>query len=284
MSRPINDADPVFNNDFVLGLVRRHAPDAGKVTFVDEQGGTARTYHIDGNLCLKVQRPHRVRNATSIEREVFVLKQLEKEGVNNIPRSLGYGREGALEYNCMTLIPGTAVRFTKLNAKQRNDMLYELGKTVYAVHHTNLKSLLNSGLNFEAHTTPEEIRNQVWFYYNRNIGNASKGLSQEEIDEAKDRAEKLIAKITEAKAGLRHGDPSDEHTFVNNGLYSGLIDFGDSYISHPAFDLRRWPDEDRPQLLKGYMSAGPVEDSFLPVCEVIFAVENILTALSRKSA
>src|SRR5438067_742025 len=41
-----------------------------------------------------------------------------------------------------------------------------------------------------------------------------------------------------------HSNPAPEHTFVDpaSGAYTGTIDFGDAYISHPALDLRRWRD------------------------------------------
>ena len=69
-------ADPVLENDFILNIVRQYAPGAKKVTDVDETGGEARTYAVDNNIILKVQRPQQLRNTTSLEREVFFLRQL----------------------------------------------------------------------------------------------------------------------------------------------------------------------------------------------------------------
>ncbi|HUG21763.1 hypothetical protein [Piscinibacter sp.] len=40
----------------VLAIVQRHAPNAVAVTAVEESGGEARTYAIDGDVILKVQR------------------------------------------------------------------------------------------------------------------------------------------------------------------------------------------------------------------------------------
>jgi hypothetical protein len=52
-------------------------------------------------------------------------------------------------------------------------------------------------------------------------------------------------------------------------MYTGTIDFGDAYISHPALDLRRWKDPtDREALLAGYLAAGPVDDVFMAVWRV----------------
>jgi len=276
-------ADPIYDESFILNIVRSFVPDVGKVLRIDEQGGSARTYHIDLGVTLKVLRPNRKTSKDYIKREVFLLKQLEAAGVSNIPRSLGYGKDDALEYHCMSTIPGVAVRFSELTPTQRIEMLYKLGDTLYRVHHVPLESIYESELGFKSFTSDEEIRGQVWHYFNLAISKIAERLSPEQIDKALAEAEKHIAKINDTVPKLRHADPSDEHVFVDNGKFSGVIDFGDAYITHPAFDLRRWPHEDRSDLLKGYLSAGDVEDSFLDVCENIFAVENILDELRRKA-
>ena len=36
-------ADPILENEFVMGIVRQYVPNAKKVTDVDETGGEART-------------------------------------------------------------------------------------------------------------------------------------------------------------------------------------------------------------------------------------------------
>ncbi len=68
--------DPVLPGDVVLRLARLHAPQVQAVTGVDETGGEARTYTIDGTLILKTQRPQQLRPRTSLEKEVFFLNQL----------------------------------------------------------------------------------------------------------------------------------------------------------------------------------------------------------------
>lgn len=65
-----NAPDPVLVDTVVLGLVRPFVPTAQAVTAVDESGGEARTYLIDGQIILKTQRPHRLRPRTSLEREI----------------------------------------------------------------------------------------------------------------------------------------------------------------------------------------------------------------------
>ena len=73
-------------------------------------------------------------------------------------------------------------------------------------------------------------------------------------------------------------------TFVDpdHKTFSGLIDFGDAYLSHPAFDLVRWPDEaDRAALLDGYRAAGSgaVDDSFLAAWRVASVLADLQAAV-----
>jgi len=273
--------DPIYEDDFVLEIVQQFAPGSAKVLRIDEQGGSARTYHIEGGVTLKVLRPTRKTSKGYIEREVFLLKQLEAAGVPNIPRSLGYEKRGALEYNCMTTIAGDAVRFSRLTPTQHKEMLYKLGETLYQIHHIDLAPFYESGLNFDTYTSDEAVKRQAWHYFNLALDKMAKRLDHSQIDKARAKADKHIAKITRTRPKMRHADPSDEHVFVENGEYSGVIDFGDAYISHPAFDFRRWPHADRGALLEGYLSVGEVEDGFLDACECIFAVENILDELRK---
>src|SRR5215210_7909429 len=103
MPNDLDPRDPVLDESVVLSLVRRHWPAAGRVTGVDESGGEARTYAIDEDLILKTQRPHRVRPRTSLEKEVFHLEQLASQAPEiSVPRVVGYGRDGAVEYILMT--------------------------------------------------------------------------------------------------------------------------------------------------------------------------------------
>ena len=88
--------DPVLDEAVVLEIVRRHVPAAHSVEHVDESGGEARTYAVDGGsagaIILKTQRPHRLRPRTSLEKETFFLRQLEAAGGFPVPRVYGYGR------------------------------------------------------------------------------------------------------------------------------------------------------------------------------------------------
>ncbi len=69
--------DPIISSDLVLEIANRHVA-ASQVTGVEESGGEARAYYIDSDKVMKVQRPHRVRDRTSQEREVLFLNELSR--------------------------------------------------------------------------------------------------------------------------------------------------------------------------------------------------------------
>ncbi|MCL2565713.1 MAG: aminoglycoside phosphotransferase family protein [Defluviitaleaceae bacterium] len=278
--------DPVFDNAYVLSLVRVFIPEAKEVTGVDETGGEARTYAIDSDVILKVQRPQQLRLSTSLSREVFFLKQLEgKEGVN-VPKVLGYGKEGALEYTVMTRMPGTAVKYTELTQEQRENMLFNLGKMLVSIHNADIKQFYDSRLFPDIDKNPEDIKERLDYLFNRLLTLASQRLegktSPKEIDEAKVQGKSLIAKVKNICIVPCHANPGPEHTFVKDGKFSGVIDFGDAYISHPIFDMRRWPIGDREHVINGYMSAAKVDEDFKLVCEISTALDTILKDLNDK--
>lgn len=138
--------DPVLTDDVVLSLVRRHVPSAHAVAGVDESGGEARTYAVDGDNILKTQRPHRLRPRTSLAKEVFFLGQLAAHAQVSVPRVLGYGREGTIEYTCMTRIPGVAVVNTTLTEDAQKAALRRLGATLRRIHQVEQKPFQESGL------------------------------------------------------------------------------------------------------------------------------------------
>lgn len=127
--------DPVWSDDVVLSLVRRHAPDANAVTKVEESGGEARAYFIDNDLLLKAQRPNRCRPRTSQEREVLFLKELKKYDGITVPGVLGYGHtDTGGEYTVMTRMPGKPVKHCSFQADTRHAVLRELGAMLRLIH------------------------------------------------------------------------------------------------------------------------------------------------------
>ena len=77
---------------------------ANQVTGGEESGGEARVYYIDADKVLKVQRPHRVSEETSQEREVMFLNEVNSFSEITMPEVFGYGRENdTIEYKINTM-------------------------------------------------------------------------------------------------------------------------------------------------------------------------------------
>ena len=73
---------------------------------------------IDETLVVKVQRPHRLRPRTSLEKEAFFLHQLSAYPDIVVPHVLGYGRHDTIEYLVMTRMPGVSALTVELTGAQ----------------------------------------------------------------------------------------------------------------------------------------------------------------------
>ena len=239
-------ADPIHADQTVLTIVRQYVPGALALAYVDESGGEARMYAVDENIVLKVQRPQQLRLSTSLEKEAFFLRQLAKQSDVNVPRVLGHGRHGEIEYTCMTRIPGVCVRKAQLTPEQRQTMLFELGKTLRQIHNIDQEEIWDSGLF--PHDDDADLVERLRLRLTAPLQQRAERLPRETVEQILATAEQELAKITDVDRFVAlHVNPGATHTFVDpvSGRYSGLIDFGDAYIGHPIFDLRRWPTADR---------------------------------------
>ena len=252
-----------------VALARRHVPGARAVTGVDESGGEARAYAIDAEIIFKTQRPQQLRPRTSLEKENFFLQQIAALQPDlRVPRVLGYGREGKyLEYTVMTRVPGVALRHAHLDGAARLDVMRELGSTLRRIHQLPQAPLVASGL-FPGDASAAHTRARFTELFDDSVARIhqekrpwSLPLSPEQVG----RRALVILPNSEQRVAL-HSNPWHEHTFVDpaSGKFTGLIDFGDAYISHPTFDLRRWRTrEERAALLEGYTQDQPVNDEFM---------------------
>jgi hygromycin-B 7''-O-kinase len=272
--------DPVLDADVVLALARRHIPGARAVTTVDETGGEARTYAIDDDVIFKTQRPHRLRPRTSQAKEVLFLHELARLPDIPVPRVLGYGKEGDIEYTVLTRMPGIAVRRVMLDTPARQAMLHDLGRVLRRIHAIPQAEMTASGL-FPGDRTADDFHARIAEAFDDAIAavrvvEGAWGLGEPPEDIAK-QALAVLPK-SEVRAAL-HSNPAPEHTFVDErtGRYTGTIDFGDAYISHPTLDLRRWRDPaDREALFAGYVADVSVDDAFLAVWRVVQVLTDMM--------
>jgi Ser/Thr protein kinase RdoA (MazF antagonist) len=283
--------DPVLTDEVALALARHHAPNVGAVTRVDESGGEARTYLIDDALILKTQRPQQLRPRTSLEKEVFFLTQLAAEVPDlAVPRVLGHGYAQSVnsapdaptvEYTLMTRMPGVAMRHAVLDEGARRAVLLRLGSVLRRIHLLPVAPFVASGVfPGDQSFVDTQIR----------LGNLFNDLS--DMIRAEQRPwrlpltpEQVAARAfaamprSEERVAL-HSNPYLEHVFVHpdSGAYAGLIDFGDAYISHPAFDMRRWNrPADREALLEGYTLERPISDTFLATWRTVMILGDMVT-------
>lgn len=273
--------DPVLSEEVVLSLVRRHVPTAQALRGVDESGGEARTYAIDENLILKVQRPQQLRPRTSLEKEVFFLRQLEAVPDISVPRVLGYGHESnLLEYTVMTRMPGVAMRHVTFSEDERAAVLVHLGRTLRRIHALPQTPFSEQAL-FPGDRTFSAVQQRFREYFVELAERfETKGISWLLSVSLPEIGEQVLASLpaNEERVAL-HSNPYAEHTFVDpeTKRYVGLIDFGDAYLSHPAFDVRRWnrPVE-REALLRGYTDEAPVSDAFLATWKAAMILGDVL--------
>jgi len=275
-----NAPDPIHSDEVVLDIVRKHVPDVKAVTGVDESGGEGRTYAVDNQIILKVQRPQQLRPRTSLEKEAFFLNQLVQNEHISVPKVLGYGREDAIEYTVMTRMPGVAVVNTTLAGVARKETLYKLGQTLRLIHSVSQEPFIASQ-QFPGDTNFAEVKARFQESFEGLIEQIhEKNLEWSLSYTPEQVAEKALAALPRSDNRVAlHSNPGPTHTFVDTvtGQFTGLIDFGDAYISHPAWDLWRWnlPD-DRQAVLAGYTADKDVDDAFLGTWKVVMVLSDMM--------
>jgi hygromycin-B 7''-O-kinase len=276
--------DPVLDERTVLDLVRSHGVQGAAVTSIDETGGEARVYGIDDTVVLKVQRPHRLRPRTSLEKEVFFLHQLAAEPAIVVPQVLGYGRRDTIEYIVMTRMPGVAALTVELTEARRRQVLHQLGRTLRRLHAIPQAPFYDSPLFPGGRTrgafvaqTREALDHAV-----QSIA-ATPPLWPFGIAPAELAARALAALPAAIDLVALHSNPGPVHTFVHLETleFVGLIDFGDAYIGPPAFDWR-WPTHaDHLAILDGYSAEAPLTDEFLATWHAALVLSDLRTLATR---
>jgi hygromycin-B 7''-O-kinase len=229
--------DPVLDDALVLALVRRHVPDAQGVTGVDESGGEARTYAVDEQFILKTQRPHRLCPRTSLAKEATFLRHLAAVGDIPVPRVLGEGQDEPIEYLCLTRIPSAAVIQQSISGAARMGVLQDLGQVLRQIHSIPQESLLASG-QCPIDRTAADLRARLAEAFDEVLAALERtGGVWTGAQPARAVAEAALAWLPHTTAFVAlHSNPGAEHTFADplTQTYTGTIDFGDAYISHPA--------------------------------------------------
>jgi hygromycin-B 7''-O-kinase len=279
-----NAVDPVLDERTVLDIVRRHVVRCSAITSIDETGGEARVYVLDNNLVLKVQRPHRLRPRTSLEKEAFFLHQLAAYPEIVVPQVLGYGRHDNVEYIVMTQMPGVPALTVELTGVQRMDVLHQLGRTLRRLHAIPQTPFYGSAL-FPGNRTQDAFVERVRanLAHAVQVIDATPNLWWLDVSPA-DLVSRVLAMLpASVELVALHSNPGPVHTFVQPDTldFVGLIDFGDAYISHPALDWR-WPTHtDRVALLHGYCDETPVTDEFMAAWRAALVLSDMSALATR---
>ncbi|HET9060353.1 MAG TPA: aminoglycoside phosphotransferase family protein [Acidimicrobiales bacterium] len=270
-------ADPVLDEQIIVEAARRHVPDSGRLLAVDESGGEARAYFLEGDLIVKTQRPHRLRPRTSLAKEAFFLHELHRRGDFPVPRVLGHGEVGGTEYLCLTRIPGAALSRTNLDPGDRHRALVRLGSTLRAIHDIDQAVLAQSDL-LPGDRDPIDLRARVAGAFGRLAAAFdSDARLAAVVDIRRIAAERIEATPDDAAPVSLHSNPGPEHTFVDpcSGAFTGLIDFGDAYRSHPAFDFRPWVGGDAAAVLEGYWTGEHPPADFEKVRHTVLLIDAL---------
>lgn len=277
-------ADPQLDSAIVLRIVREHLPGAKAVTAVDETGGEARAYIVDDVVVLKTQRPQQLRQRTSLEKETFFLSALAGVPGVSVPRLLGYGRDGYVEYICMSRMPGVAARTLTIEGGARTELLHDLGRMLRRIHALPQRPFYDHPL-FPGPRTAEEFEGRLRAGFDRAVGLLQRNPDVWGLAETpRVLADRVLATPRmQVDLVAVHSNPGPEHVFVDPTTLRliGLIDFGDAYVTHPGFDMR-WPrPDDRDALLAGYSQEQPLSDAFLTTLRASLVLADMTAVASR---
>jgi hygromycin-B 7''-O-kinase len=261
-------SDPVHSATTILGLAARHTDRATALIDLDETGGEARAYLLTGDIVVKVQRPHRLRPRTSLEKEALILDLLATPMGAQVPQPLGYGRadvvDGPVEYLVMSRMPGQPVIRRPVDGPRRRTLLRELGALLRRLHNVPTDPLLPSLGDAQMDHGGTHLRQRLEAGFADLIDLLEQHPAWWSVPAAPHQvaAAALTMIPDQFTPVVLHSNPGPTHTFCTaDAPLSGLIDFGDSYLSHPAMDLHRWPDPaDRLTLREGYLHDTPSHD------------------------
>lgn len=280
--------DPVLSEDAVRAAASKHVRDVGRLLEIDESGGEARAYMLDGGVVVKTQRPHRLRPRTSLTKEALFLRMLERSGEFPVPRVHGHGHAEGVEYLCLSRMPGVASRHIQLSPGQRSAMLRTLGEVLRSIHGIDQSRLRDSEL-MPGDKTPHDLRQRFAGAFARladALDRDQTWYGELDIRRLADQQIDRLPASTEPVA--LHSNPGPEHVFVDpaTGQFTGIIDFGDAYRSHPALDLRPWPQPaDAADLLTGYQLSADLPEGFENVAATCLIMAELgLVARGRRNS
>jgi len=177
----------------------------------------------------------------------------------------------------MTRIHGIKVEYTKLSLNEKNALLLVLGKELRKIHSMDQSPFFKSGL-FPC-DDPPDLKERIKRRYQSVLMKNKDNISQQKIDQAITLIDKELENIKDVDTFVAlHVNPYICHIFVDEKThqYSGLIDYGDSYIGHPIFDMWYWSVKSRKKLLDSYTSEKPVSAAFQNIFDTLNTISTKL--------
>ncbi|MCL6445998.1 MAG: aminoglycoside phosphotransferase family protein [Alicyclobacillus sp.] len=276
--------DPELSEDVVLETVRTHIPDVETVSAMEGSGRTANVYVVDEHIVLKVHRESGTISQAKVQREVFFLNHLAEFTDVFVPRVLGSGtlrpdspgspaHDAALSYICLTRLPGISMQRADLSDDTRSEALYELGQMLRIIHSRPVEPFISSGL-FADRSGSTATQDHIQHLFADAVAALETRPDHWDFTmPPREVAKMAVAKLPpSSKAAPLHANPGPGDVIVGplTGELSGLIDFADSFVGHPAFDLAAWPaPADRQAVFAGYTALAPVDDEFLATLLVL---------------
>jgi len=290
--------DPVLEPELVLRLARAQLPAGRRVSRVlevDESGGEARAYLCDGGVVVKTQRPHRVRPRTGLAKEAGLLGALAGPLAGRIPVLFGYAQidtvAGGVELIVMSRVAGRPVRHLDVPAAARSRLISEVARLLRTVHALDITGPPASGLVPVDDGWAGLHRRLEWGFADLIEALAGSAAGARLPVPAERVAVAALAALPTGspwRPVVLHSNPGPTHVFAAPaGAFTGVIDFGDAYVSHPALDLRSWPDPvDRVSLREAYLDGWPADSDFDAVWTVamLYADLNALAGAPALTA
>src|SRR5215475_3210938 len=165
----------------------------------------------------------------------------------------------------MTRMRGVAARHITVETDARNAVLREVGAVLRTLHAVPVNAM-RVPTDADATALRRRLENGFGDIADTAASHETRStLLPLPLDEAIKRALAGVPDSLTQQPVVLHSNPSPTHVFVEqaNGRFTGVIDFGDSYASHPAFDLHRWPDPaDRVVLRDAYLDGAAASAEF----------------------
>ncbi len=209
--------------------------------------------------------------------QVFAHEELLKAGVK-VPRFVSWDDDNATlggSYMIVKEIPGMSLADLKEKNREEYDncladVLEEVGEDIARTTFIETKKY---GWIKREKRKAKELIGEIDFYKDFLFGNFNKKVSDLEklgfetfSENDLDKFKMLTYKyIDEVEPNLCHGDFNMNHIYVNNGRYSGIIDWGDIRSASNIYDLAHFTafhPKNEIQIRSGYERYIKIDDEF----------------------